>query len=63
MRYQISEAQMESRRRQALIVAELTEAIGRAQQKNGNITVTEVVAALLATADRWLKIEMSEECA
>jgi hypothetical protein len=60
-RYIITEAQMESRRRQALIIAEITEAIGRAHQKNADITVIEVVASLLATMDRWLKREMSDD--
>lgn len=60
-RYTISNEQMESRRRQALLVAELTEAVGRAYQKNANVTAVEVVAALLATADRWLEIEMADD--
>ena len=60
-KYIITEAQMESRRRQSLIVCELTEAIGRAHQKNADITAIEVIASLLATVDRWMRIEMCDD--
>jgi len=61
MRRFISHDEMESRRRQSLLVSELTEAIGRAHQKNSEITCIEVIAALLSTMDRWLKLEMSPD--
>jgi hypothetical protein len=62
MRRTITGHEMESRIRQALVVCELTEGIERSNQQNSKITCVEVVAALLATADRFLKLEMTREC-